>query len=239
MSAKLKASVSMLALGVAMASGSALAYQQGDIVLRAGAAMVDPDESSSTLRSSELGAVPGTGVEVDDNTQLGLTGLYMVSNNVGIELLAATPFSHTVTATGMDIVGGALGTTLSYAVEVADVKHLPPTLSVQYFPLSSDSAFQPYVGMGLNYTTFFDEEATSLFESVVGQSSVKLEDSVGFAFQVGCDYALSENLLINAAVWAIDIDTQATIKTPSPAGTIKVDVDIDPYVYMVGLGYKF
>lgn len=230
MTTKFKTSVSVLALGVAMASGSVLAYQEGDIVLRAGIATVAPDEDSSLINVPALGGeIAGTGVEVDDNTQLGLTGLYMLSDKVGVELLAATPFSHTVSAKGLEGLG---------IDEVADVKHLPPTLSVQYFPMPSDSKFQPYVGIGLNYTIFFDEEATSEFESVLGDTSVSLDDSFGLAFQLGCDFAVTDNLVLNAAIWKIDIDTEATLKTAG-AGLITVDVDIDPYAYMVGLGYKF
>jgi len=170
MAAKIKASVSVLALGVAMVSGSALAYQQGDLVARAGVAMVDPDASSTPLAINGSEAA-GTSVDVDDNTQLGLTFLYMLSEDVGVELLAATPFSHTVTAKG-----------LGADLDVADVKHLPPTLSVQYFPMGSDSAFQPYVGVGLNYTLFFDEELTSDFKGAMGDGSVKVDDSFGLAF---------------------------------------------------------
>ena len=228
MTAKLKASVSLLALGVALASGSALAYAKGDIVLRAGAAMVDPDEESSLIYAGGTG-LPNTSVTVDDNVQLGLTGLYMVSNNIGVELLAATPFSHTVSAKGLEALN---------VDEVADVKHLPPTVSVQYFPMSSDSAFQPYVGIGLNYTIFFDEEATTSFEAAAGESSVDLDDSFGFAFQLGCDFAISDNLVLNAAIWKVDIDTSATIDTAN-LGVVTVDVDIDPMAYMLGVGYKF
>ncbi len=228
MTAKLKASVSLLALGVALASGSALAYEKGDIVLRAGAAMVDPDEESSLIYAGGTG-LPNTSVTVDDNVQLGLTGLYMVSNNIGVELLAATPFSHTVSAKGLEALN---------VDEVADVKHLPPTVSVQYFPMSSDSAFQPYVGIGLNYTIFFDEEATTSFEAAAGESSVDLDDSFGFAFQLGCDFAISDNLVLNAAIWKVDIDTSATIDTAN-LGVVTVDVDIDPMAYMLGVGYKF
>ena len=32
------------------------------------------------------------------------------------------------------------------------IKHLPPTLSVIYYPLDKTSAFQPYVGAGVNHT---------------------------------------------------------------------------------------
>lgn len=226
MAVKLKASVSVLALGVAMASGSALAYQQGDMIARAGLAMVDPDASSTPLVLNG-NVVSDTSVDVDDNTQLGLTFTYMLSDDIGVEVLAATPFSHTVTAKG-----------LSDDLDVIDLKHLPPTVSIQYFPMASDSVFQPYLGVGLNYTTFFDEKLTSDFKAVFGDGDVSLEDSFGLAFELGCDYQLSDNLVLNAAIWTIDIDTSATIKLDS-GNKITTDVDIDPLVYMVGVGYKF
>ena len=119
----------------------------------------------------------------------------------------------------------------------ADIKHLPPTLSVQYYPMATTSAFQPYVGAGLNYTLFFDEDLTGR-QKANGFSNLELDDSIGLAFQAGMDYMLTENVLFNAAVWYIDIDTTATAEH-SALGKVKVDVDIDPFVYMVGLGYKF
>lgn len=226
MAAKLKASVSVLALGVAMVSGSALAYQQGDMVLRAGIATVAPDASSTSL-ALDGSALAGTSVDVDDNTQLGLTLTYMLSDNVGVEVLAATPFSHTVTAKGLGADFNAI-----------DLKHLPPTVSVQYFPMGSDSAFQPYVGLGLNYTVFFDEELTPEFKANVADGTVKLDDSFGLAFELGCDYEVSENLVVNASIWTIDIDTTATVNLVN-GSRVTTDVDIDPLVYMIGLGYKF
>ena len=229
---KMKASVSALALGVALASGSAMAFQQGDMFVRAGAAAVDPREDSSAL-SLNGGALSGTSAGVDSNTQLGLTFTYMVSNNVGLEVLAATPFSHTVTAN--------LG---AVTVEAADLKHLPPTVSAVYYPMGADSAFQPYVGIGINYTTFFDEDVSSELDAVttdlgLGEArGLDIDDSFGFAFQIGCDYMVSETLMINAAVRKIDIDTTATFSYAG-GSKIEADVGIDPMVYMVGVGYKF
>ncbi|MNC50290.1 Outer membrane protein W precursor [compost metagenome] len=52
---------------------------------------------------------------------------------------------------------------------------------------------------------------------------------------------ITEHFLVNASVWYIDIDTKATMDGPSALGVgkTKVDVDVDPWVYMVGVGYKF
>jgi outer membrane protein len=215
-------------LALAVASPAAHAFKEGDIIVRAGAITVAPNEDSSDINAGGTD-IAGSKATLDSDTQLGLNFAYMVTDHVGIELLAATPFSHSVGVKGVDpTLDGSLG----------DIKHLPPTLSAVYYPLETGSAFQPYVGLGLNYTWFFDTELTSSAEGR-GFSGLDLEDSWGLAYQVGADYMLTDNIMLNAQVRYIDIDTTGT--TYLGGGTVKVDVDVDvdPFVYMVGLGYKF
>lgn len=49
---------------------------------------------------------------------------------------------------------------------------------------------------------------------------------------------LTDNVMINAQVRYINIDTRAYVDV-GPDARAKVGVDVDPWVYMVGLGYKF
>lgn len=211
-------------LALAVAAPFAQAFEAGDIIVRAGAVTVDPHEDSSNITLD--GAPTTLKASLDSDTQLGLNFAYMLTNNIGIELLAATPFEHTVSVKGL----GDLG----------DIKHLPPTLSVVYYPMASQSVFQPYVGLGLNYTTFFQEDLTSEMEGL-GFSNLDLDDSWGLAAQIGADFMLSDRVMLNAQVRWIDIDTEASVDGPTALGVgkTKVDVDVDPMVYMVGLGYKF
>ena len=209
-----------------LAASIAQAHQAGDIIVRAGAVTVDPREDSGDLKIGGAG-VANTGATLDSDTQLGLNFVYMVTDKVGVELLAATPFSHEVGVKGL---GGGLDGKL------ADIKHLPPTLSVVYYPLDKTSAFKPYVGVGLNYTTFFQEDLTSA-RKTQGFNSLELDDSFGLALQVGADYMLNDKWMVNAQVRYIDIETTADVKLGNVP--VKVDVDVDPWVYMVGLGYKF
>lgn len=212
--------VLLLAPALLAASVTAQAYETGDVILRAGAVAVDPQENSGNVKLD--GTATGLEVGVDSNVQLGLTGTFMLSDKLGLGLLAATPFKHTINLNGVG--------------ELAEVKHLPPTLTLQYFPLGSGSALQPYVGAGLNYTTFFSEDFKS-GPSAGGFSDLSLDDSWGLALEAGVDYLLTDTIVLNAAVWYADIDTEANFNLGSSAG--KVSVDIDPYVYMVGLGYRF
>jgi outer membrane protein len=218
-------------LALAIAAPLAQAHQAGDIIVRAGAITVDPHESSSDIWVGALGTdVAGTKATLDSDTQLGLNFAYMLTNNIGIELLAATPFSHDVGVKGMP--GGFAGLNGN----LGELKHLPPTLSVVYYPLDASSAFQPYVGAGINYTWFFDTKLSSEAEGK-GFSGLDMKDSWGLAAQVGMDYMLTDNIMLNAQVRYIDIDTTGT--TNFGGDKVKVDVDVDPLVYMVGLGYKF
>jgi len=217
-------------LTLAIAAPLAQAHQAGDIIVRAGAVTVAPNESSGNISTEATGSLAGNKATLDSDTQLGLNFAYMVTNQIGIELLAATPFSHTVGVKGSTVEG------LVPSGKLADIKHLPPTLSVVYYPLDSSSAFKPYVGLGINYTTFFDEDLSSEAKAATF-SNLKLEDSWGLAAQVGMDYMLTEKLMLNAQVRYIDIETTAT--ADSALGKVKVDVDVDPWVYMIGLGYKF
>jgi len=217
-------------LAVALVSPMAHAYQAGDIILRAGAITVDPHENSGNIDHSVLGKVDGSKATVDSDTQLGLNFAYMVTNNVGIELLAATPFNHDVGVKGMP------GAFSGLNGKLGSIKQLPPTLSLVYYLMDSKSAFQPYVGAGINYTWFFDDKLSSEAESK-GFSGLDMKDSWGLAGQVGMDYMLTDNIMLNAQVRYIDIDTTGT--TYLAGDKVKVDVDVDPWVYMVGLGYKF
>ena len=213
-------------LAVALAAPFAQAHQAGDVIVRAGAITVDPREDSGEVKAGGT-AFTGSQATLNSDTQLGLNFAYMVTDKVGIELLAATPFSHDV---------GVKGVARGIDGKLGSLKHLPPTLSVVYYPLDSKSAFKPYVGAGINYTWFFDDKLSSEAEGN-GFSGLDMKDSWGLAFQVGADYMLTDSLMINAQVRYIDIDTTGT--THLGPTKVKVDVDVDPMVYMVGLGYKF
>lgn len=224
-------------LAMALAAPLAQAFEAGDIIVRAGAITVNTHEDTSGVkidRSGNPGVPVGTDLggkaTMDNDTQLGLNFAYMVTDHVGVELLAATPFKHDVNikGAGLAAANGKLGT----------LEHLPPTLSLVYYPLNTKSAFQPYVGAGINYTWVMDGDTSSEAESA-GFSNLRADNSWGWAAQIGADYMLTDHLLINAQVRYIDLDTTAYVDHAGLGVRAKVDVDVSPYVYMVGLGYKF
>lgn len=209
----------VLSASVACATMPAAAYETGDLLVRFGPALVSPDDSSD----SALGDV----VNVRDGSSLGISATYMVTDTLGVEVLGALPFDH-------DLDGkGALD-----GVKIGSTSHLPPTVLLQYAPKLSD-AFQPYVGAGFNYTMFFREKTSRELDiALAGPTDLSLSDSKGLALEVGVDVPMSDNLMFNVSVWNIDIDTTARVKV-NGATAATIDVEIDPWVYMVGLGMRF
>jgi len=232
----MKKTLTTLGTAVALSAGvmslPAVAYEPGDMLVRFGAVHVAPNESSDTLLIDGSSSVfPKSEATVGDDTQFGISFTYLINQHVGVEILGATPFKHEVKVKGL---GGGLDGKL------ADVKHLPPTVSLQYYPMGANSRWQPYVGLGLNHTFFFDEKLTSE-RKTQGFDNLKLKSSTGLTGQVGIDVALTERLFVNAAAWYMGIDTTATVDGPSALSVkqTKVKVQIDPMVYMLGLGVKF
>lgn len=191
-------------------SAFANAHEKGDWLLRVGAGMVDPDSDNGTVPTLDVG------VDVDSGVSLVFNGTYFFTPNIALEVLAALPFSHDVDLDGIG--------------KVAEVKHLPPTFSLQYH-FDTGNNFRPYVGAGLNWTIFFDEDT----EGALAGTDLDLDDSVGFAAQVGADFDINESMFVNFDFRYIDIEPEAEV---SPLG-LEFDVPIDPFVYSLTLGWKF
>ncbi|KMV35621.1 outer membrane protein OmpW [Franconibacter pulveris] len=208
-----KFAVALLALSCL--SGVASAHEAGEFFVRAGSATVRPTEGSDNV----LGM---GGFNVNNNTQLGVTLTYMATDNVGVELLAATPFRHRV---GL----GATG-------DIATVHHLPPTLMAQWYFGDAQSKVRPYIGAGINYTTFFNEDFNDTGKAA-GLSDLSLKDSWGAAGQVGLDYLINRDWLLNMSVWYMDIDTEVKFKAGGEQQNI--NTSLDPWVFMFSAGYRF
>ena len=197
-----------LAAAAFTASSQALAYGAGDFFTRFGVAKVSPKSDNGSLAGGALA------VDVEDDTRFAFTLGYRFHDKLGVELLAAEPFKHDIKLGGENL---------------ASTKHLPPTLTLQYYPLGGTEAYvQPYVGVGVNYTRFSSEKIG------IEGAELDLDSSWGAAGQVGIDLLINDNWALNASAWYIDLETDASVNGID-IGTVK----IDPWVIMGGLSYRF
>ncbi|GAB5387334.1 MAG: OmpW family protein [Alphaproteobacteria bacterium] len=179
-------------------------------MIRGRAIGISPDEDA------DIDPIGGN-VDADFAPTPELDFTYFLSDHFALELIAATS-KHDVEAQG---------TTLG-DVDLGDVWVLPPTLTLQYHFLP-EGQVRPYVGAGINYTIFYNEDAPSAL------GSIDYDPSFGPALQAGFDIALTENWMFNADVKKIWINTDVDI----PAAGVSADVDLDPWVFGVGIGYRF
>ena len=230
----LKAAVlaSLLATPLMASADRAPGEMKGDWLIRAGMGVVNP--KSENLQPVLDGTPFVSTLVVDQGASFVFDVTYMFLNNWGVELLAAYPFSHGVDA---KLYSGA-GT-----VRAGDVEHLPPTLSLIYNFMPNSPKIRPYVGVGLNWTTFSDEDLRGSFLSTVGlpaNTQLSLDDSIGPAVVLGVDLPYKNNWFMNANVRWINIETDAEIRVPGVGGVTKLGtIEIDPIVYSLQVGRQF
>lgn len=192
----------LAALAVSVGS-IAHAQDAGEWIWRAGVHTVQPKSDNHAV------------VNVDSGAALTFGGTYFFAANWGVEVLAALPFEHDINLNG----GG----------KVAETKHLPPTVSLQYH-FNPQGPVRPYIGAGLNYTLFFSEDTTGALQG----AKLELDPSFGPAVQAGMDIDFTSVWFVNVEARWFDIDTDAKLN-----GADLGAVEIDPYAFGVSLGRKF
>ena len=200
---------SALASALAATATPALAQSKGDWTLGVGVHQVAPKSDNGRLAAGTLA------VDVDRDIKPTITGEYFIADNLGIEILAALPFKHDINIDGLGRVGSS--------------KQLPPVVSIQYH-FNSQGKVSPFIGAGINYTTFFSEDTTG----ALAGSRLKLDDSWGLAAHAGVDFALSKNAALRVDARWIDIDSKVKLDGQN-IGT----VNIDPMVYGVAYVHRF
>lgn len=177
----------------------------------------------SSIQAAEDADISVIGGDVDISTEVvpTLQVEYFFTDNISAELLCCVA-THDVKA-----VNTALGT-----VDLGEVSHFPPTLTVKYH-WTDFGAFQPYLGVGANYTRFYDK-ALPAGGPVTG---ISYDDSLGGALQAGFDYRLDSHWSLNVDVRKVWISSDVTIA----AGATRIDakVDVNPLILTLGTGYRF
>ncbi|TDR32719.1 OmpW/AlkL family protein [Hydromonas duriensis] len=178
---------------------------QGDLIVRGRVITVAPQDSTAGVLST-------VNASVDTKVVPELDFTYMVTKNIGAELILGTS-RHSLSS---DL--GGLG----------KVSVLPPTLTVQYH-FSPDAKIRPYIGAGINYTHFYNNDL-----NVAGTPVSINNNSFGLAFQAGTDVMLNDKYFVNFDVKYLNIRTNANIGSTN-LGSLKVN----PLVFGVGIGRRF
>jgi outer membrane protein len=230
---KMKKALLVLALAAAFAPALAQA-EAGDWVVRLRAADISPSEDSNLGKvvNKNVGPVINTGAElsVDNNWIPEFDISYYFTKNIAAELILATGSKHDVS------ISKSTSATLPNQL-LGSVDVLPPTLLAQWH-FNPDQTIDPYLGAGINYSAMLDRNL-NLRQGPLAGTKIKVDsDSWGYALQAGVDINLKDGWLINADVKYITLDTDVKLKLAS--GWTKIDsLDINPWVFGIGIGKKF
>jgi outer membrane protein len=180
-----------------------------------------------------MGRLRGIGVIPDERSTISVIGgavdatntvvpeadvTYFATDHIAFELIAAVT-KHSAVANA----------TAAGAVDLGKVWLLPPTLTAQYhFDLGGT---KPYVGAGINYTTFFSVTLPKTGPVI----AIHYGDSVGPALQAGIDVPLAPKWYLNFDVKKVWIKSEVKIN----GGAINASVHLDPWIVGAGFGYRF
>ena len=178
---------------------------------------VAPDESA------KIGIIGGD-VAISNALIPELDFTYFFTEHFAAELILGTA-KHDVKA--INTIAGDIGLGSAWL--------LPPTLTAQYhFYTSDEKIFKPYIGAGVNYTLFYNVKSGAV-------ADVKYDNALGYAAQVGFDLMLDDTFFINVDAKRLFLSTDVTVDASNlaPGLSIPATVDIDPWLFGVGVGMKF
>ncbi len=171
-----------------------------------------------TEDSGHVNGIRDSGLSYSDTIVPELDISYYFTDNIAAELILGTTYAN---IRGEDSISG-LGT-------IGKTWLLPPTLTLQYH-FTDFGAFKPYVGAGVNYTIFYNENGKSA-------SALDVKNTFGGALQIGFDYMLDRH-------WGVNLDVKKLFLEPkydvTVGGTeLSGKAKINPWLIGAGVTYRF
>jgi outer membrane protein len=193
----------MFSLALCGLAQPTFAAEDSAFLARVRAVLIAPDVKTS----------PDIDADVDNKTIPEVDFSYFITPQIALELVLTYPQRHDVT------VGGD---------KIGSVKHLPPTLNLQYH-LPVSPWFKPYAGIGLNYTFFTDVD-------LAGGALDVDKHSIGPSFQLGFDVPFGNGFVFNVDVKKVLMSTD--VKDASTGDKV-TKLTIDPLLVGIGVGMQF
>ncbi|SRR6266404_4337257 len=121
---------------------------------------------------------------------------------------------------------------------VSSARWLSPALLLEYNFLSEDSKIRPYIGVGVNYTTFYARKSTAEGNAGLGgPTKLSLSASVGPAATVGLAYAISPRWHVYGSYSIARVNSHVTADTEGVIRT--TTIRFGPQTLVISGGYSF
>ena len=247
-----------LSLAATLMAGSAFA--QSGYTIKLGYGSIDPRATSSDLKGTlpaynaaaggYLGNVAvssGVSLEVQTQDTLMFSIERALNDNWAVELRLGYPPKHDVklrvnnpglTGYGPFVDGVRAKLAANNGLIVAGVRQWAPTLFLNYKFGDKTNALRPWVGVGINHTTF--KSSTNAVGNELyhdGAVRVKLSDSTGLAFQTGVTYQFDQNWSLQASWMTAAVKHNLTTYTDHSSQ--KATYRFHPSVFAAVVAYSF
>lgn len=215
-----------VALGVlAAAAAGAQAQSAGTWMIKLGVNNINPQVRSGDLSAPSL---PDTKIDVKDATSAIVTLTYMYTDNLSFELYGGLPYKH-------DVVGDG---SISGVGKIGSLKQISPTLFGQYRFLAAEAPLRPYVGVGVTWAHFYDEQSSATMTALTNPGGPPTRFSASSAWgvspEVGATFRINDRWYVDGAVIKTFIRNTATLSTGQ-----SIDVHLDPISVNLSIGYRF
>ncbi|MCL2307893.1 MAG: outer membrane beta-barrel protein [Proteobacteria bacterium] len=214
----MKALASALAIA-ALALGATGVAQAADskFLVKVGIAGVVPKSNNGKL-DTPLGVFD---TDVRNSVRPSITLEYLITPNIGVEVLGAWPFRNDIKF------NKGVG-------KIGSVDVLPPTVSVKYH-FMPDSVASPFVGLGLNYTFMYRAKTAG----AIAGTNLQVKNSFGLAATAGVDFNINKNWVVGVDVRWIQMRNKVNLGIDD-VGYFKLGkVKVDPWVLGAAVGYRF
>jgi len=121
---------------------------------------------------------------------------------------------------------------------VSSARWIAPTLLLEYNFLDANSPLRPFIGAGVNYTTFYDRDSTAVGNAASGgPTKLSSTASVGPAVTGGLTYRISDRWHAHASYSFSQVKTNLTADTDGVLRTTRIS--FGPQALIVSVGYSF
>jgi len=225
-------STALFALTALLNGWGGAAQAQDNNSIRAGVYLIQYDAQASDISGPFV--PPGVNLDVKDVQTMYFAYVRRLSPHWDLELAAGVPPKTETVGKGP----AQLGSVPYSGQVVATSRWFAPTLLLEYKFLEESARFRPFVGLGVNFTHFFDNTSTSAGNAANGgPTKIDLSNSTGAAATVGFSYRLREHWSLYGSYSASQIKSNMTANT---SGVIRTTtIDFRPSTIVLSVGHSF
>jgi len=240
----------------------------GSVLIRVGASYVEPDENvyseylpfyADDPETDATEAVPAdvfVDIELDDDTTWYISAAWMAGDHWGLELYHSNSADLDATLYSDAFAEGVVMD--EFTANIGDFETNTTSFLVNWYPLDASCMIQPYAGFGVSYVDIEQDFIRPVFNDEFGRDGyLGFGSGFGWTAQVGVDFNFGHDSAwqINVSAMYVDASPEFEIGYNTPVSVpsftdpvnspaiypvrIKDDLDIDPWIFNLGVGYKF